>query len=103
MKKMFGNHIPDPNVNPNPIYILNEYELDYLALEYSYIKLNIKKNTNYMISYQKNDIRLNFWLTTGSVGSYLCHPTKRKTQLFRKDISIELCEEIFKNPRIHTG
>ena len=57
-----------------------------------------------MYSYRKNDIRLNFWPTTGTVGSYLFHPkSRRKTQLFRREIQENYAENIFRNPRVHSG
>ena len=43
------------------------------------------------------------WWRTQTVGTYLCHPKQKKTQLFRKNINTytEL-DVIFKNPRVHT-
>lgn len=37
-----------------------------------------------------------------TVQTWMNHPKKGKTQLNRKDVSIGLLGEIFKNPRIHT-
>ncbi len=61
-----------------------------------------------LISFTKTDekkqvIRLNVYYTTQTVGTALSHPYKGKTQLFRKDVSIKELEELFKNPRKHTG
>lgn len=58
-----------------------------------------------MASYRRGACRLNFWLTTGTVGSYLDHPRQGKTQLFRRDIDLNYeAEAIFQNPRVpHTG
>ena len=50
-------------------------------------------------------MKLNIWCSTGTVGSYMYHiGRKKKTQLFRREISTwgEL-EAILKNPRVHTG
>ena len=52
---------------------------------------------------RRDGIRLNFWLSTGTVGSYLDHPRQGKTQLFRRQISMSDASEIFNNPRQHTG
>lgn len=41
--------------------------------------------------------------TTGTVGTCLNHPSKGKTQLFRRNVSLDLLVEIFRNPRIHTN
>ena len=38
-----------------------------------------------------------------TVQTSLKHPKQGKTQLNRKNIGIKQLEEIFKNPRIHTG
>mmetsp|Transcript_36090 Transcript_36090/g.39886 ORF Transcript_36090/g.39886 Transcript_36090/m.39886 type:complete len:119 (+) Transcript_36090:112-468(+) len=55
-----------------------------------------------MASYKKDDVRLNFWLSTGTVGSYLNHPRQGKTQLFRRTIVMSEARKVFDNPRIHT-
>jgi hypothetical protein len=58
-----------------------------------------------MLSFRQGDIghRLSFWLTTGAVGSYLDHPKRGKTQLFRRKVTLGEALELFKNPRKHTG
>ena len=56
-----------------------------------------------MASYRKDGIHLNFWPSTGTVGSYLDHPRQGKTQLFRRQISMSGASKIFNNPRQHTG
>jgi len=43
------------------------------------------------------------YYTTGTVGTFLNHPTKGKTQLFRRNVSLDLLGQIFRNPRIHTN
>lgn len=47
--------------------------------------------------------RLNFYYTTGTVGSALDHPRQGKTQLFRRDMTIDQVRELLSNPRVHTG
>jgi hypothetical protein len=84
---------------------LNAPELDRWASAEGWSRTNGDIGTH-MIAFIRNDERLNFWLTTGTVGSYLWHPRqpeKRRTQLFRKAISAQEAREIFKNPRVHTG
>jgi len=56
-----------------------------------------------MASFKRDGVRLNFWLSTGTVGSYLEHPRQGKTQLFRREVEMSQAFEIFQNPRIHTG
>ena len=51
----------------------------------------------------RDDIRINVWFTTGTVGTYLDHPRMGKTQLFRRGVGLDLLEKIFRNPRIHTN
>ena len=43
------------------------------------------------------------WFTTGTVGTYVTHPTQGKTQLFRREMTFGDLRRIFLNPRIHTG
>ena len=87
-----------------PKFALNEKILDGYAELYEWVKVEVPNNANYMVSYRKDDIRLNFWLTTATVGSYLYHPKKKhKTQLFRRSITMDEAEGIFINPRRHTG
>jgi hypothetical protein len=67
-----------------------------------------------MMSFQKiisgACARLNIYYTkkgyvrkTFTVGTAIRHPKQGRTQLFRKDVELDLLEKIFKNPRIHTS
>jgi len=47
--------------------------------------------------------RINIYLTKGTVATSLNHPSKGKTQLFRKNINYVELERLFINPRQHTG
>ena len=47
--------------------------------------------------------RINVYYTTGTVASCLDHPRKGKTQLFRRNQSLQDIDAIFSNPRHHTG
>ena len=77
--------------------------MDNLAYRNGWRKVTNPKLTNgYMVSYRRGDYRLNFFLTTGTCGSFLEHPTQGKTALFRRNIDDYVAEEIFKNPRVHT-
>ena len=58
---------------------------------------------NKMISFFRRGVRLNIYYTTGTVGTCMDHPTKGKTQLFRRGVDTGLLEKIFDNPRVHTG
>ena len=82
---------------------LNESELDYMAETRGWDKIYDIPSQPPMASYKKDGIRLNFWLSTGTVGSYLDHPRQGKTQLFRRQVSMSEASDIFSNPRQHTG
>ena len=47
--------------------------------------------------------KINIYLTTMTVTSYMNHPKKGRGQLYRKNINYNLLEKIFRNPRQHTG
>ncbi len=48
-------------------------------------------------------IRMNVYFTTRTVATCLDHPFHGKTQLFRRAVSDEELEALFRNPRSHTG
>jgi hypothetical protein len=82
---------------------LDESRLDYLATIHGWNKLSTETRQAAMASYSCQDMKLNFWLSTGTVGSYLDHPQQGKTQLFRREVDMQQANEIFQNPRVHTG
>lgn len=82
----------------------DEGVLDRFANEHGYRKINTDLSKWPMFSYKKADVRLNFWPTSGTVGSYLFHPkSRKKTQLFRREVKKTQVEIIFRDPRVHTG
>ena len=84
-------------------YFLDENDLDGLASGYGWERIADPDRKNaWMVSYRRHDCRLNFWLTTGTCGSYLDHPKQGKTQLFRRKIEPNEAIAIFQNPRVHT-
>ena len=56
-----------------------------------------------LISYSDGDTRVNIYLSKMTVSTCLNHPKKGKTQLFRKNVNIQMLSEIFEYPRKHTG
>lgn len=56
-----------------------------------------------VISFRRENERINVYHTTGTVGTCLDHPKRGKTQLFRRDCTTESLERILENPRTHTG
>jgi hypothetical protein len=49
-----------------------------------------------------DDVRINVYYTTRTVGTALFHPLQGKTQLFRRDCDVSDLKAIFVNPRVHT-
>lgn len=47
--------------------------------------------------------RINIYYSKMTVGTALDHPKKGKTQLFRKNVSKDILNRIFQDPRVHTG
>ena len=47
--------------------------------------------------------RVNYYPSTGTVGTSLDHPKSGKTQLFRKNVSSAGLSDILADPRSHTG
>ena len=82
-------------------WLLDESELDYVAQTRGWTRLEDTQPA--MASYRRDGVRLNFYLSTGTVGSYLDHPRQGKTQLFRRQITMEQAPALFDNPRAHTG
>jgi hypothetical protein len=85
------------------IFLLDESGLDGMATTHDWNKISTDTSQAAMASYSRQDMRLNFWLSTGTVGSYLDHPQQGKTQLFRREVDMQQANEIFQNPRVHTG
>lgn len=67
----------------------------------------IMVNDVWLQSYLINGTRVNVWSNNKNkyftVGTALNHPTKGKTQLFRKFCDKKEVEAILNNPRLHTG
>lgn len=80
-------------------WVFNEKDLYSVANAKGWIKVECKQPA--MASYKKHDTRINFYLSTGTVGSSLDHPKKGKTQLFRRKVTEY--SALFDNPRLHTG
>mmetsp|Transcript_22829 Transcript_22829/g.27597 ORF Transcript_22829/g.27597 Transcript_22829/m.27597 type:complete len:213 (-) Transcript_22829:135-773(-) len=57
-----------------------------------------------VLGFERDDALVRVWWRTHTVGTYLDHPRQGRTQLFRRQVdSIGELEEIFDNPRTHTG
>jgi hypothetical protein len=80
-------------------------EIRNIACNNGWAEIDHQENI-FMISFHKviNDVgvRINVYYTTMTVSTALKHPTKGKTQLFRKNVSLPLLGKLFINPRLHT-
>ena len=89
-----------------------------IAVKHGYEEIKLKdREAAYMLSFEHDNkkgcggperefghVRVNVYYTTGTVGTSLDHPSKGKTQLFRKNRpDYALLEKIFEDPRVHTG
>lgn len=57
----------------------------------------------HMVSFVKDDMRINVYATKMTVATCLNHPTQGRTQLYRKNVTPQELNKIFKNPRVHTN
>lgn len=73
-----------------------------VATRYGWEEILPRKNPA-MVSFLRDNERINVFHTTGTVATCIDHPVKGKTQLFRRNIDLKKLEEIFAKPRIHTG
>ncbi len=55
-----------------------------------------------MLSFKKEGSRINIYITKMTVGTAVDHPRYGKGQLYRRHVSLDLLEQIFINPRVHT-
>ena len=91
-----------PSLKYSWMWPLQESELDALASGKGWEKLQVRQPA--MASYRKDGVRLNFYLSTGTVGSALDHPRQGKTQLFRRNVQdANEAAAFFDDPRQHTG
>ena len=58
--------------------------------------------SNYIVNLKRDGVKMNVYLSTGTVQTSMDHPTKGKTQLNRKRCSDRTIHCIFQNPRVHT-
>lgn len=73
-----------------------------LARKHGWEKIDHQKNI-LMVSYRRGGQRFNYYYSKGTVATSMPHPTKGKTQLFRKGVKEEnALDELFNNPRAHT-
>lgn len=78
------------------------YQIRELAEKHGWKECDHQKNIG-MISFLKDESRMNIYYTKMTVATCINHPKKGRTQLFRKNVwSVSLLENLFFNPRLHT-
>lgn len=60
---------------------------------------------SFLVPGDLGNVRVNVWRKGSryTVGTYMDHPKKGKTQLFRRNCTEAEVRAILKNPRLHTG
>lgn len=84
---------------------MNWYEVDRvreIATSSGWKEIDHQENIG-MVSFSRNGHeRINVYYTKGTVGTCLNHPKQGKTQLFRRNVGIDLLTRLFEKPRLHT-
>lgn len=73
-----------------------------IAKKHAYKEISLNEVSR-VISFRKESVRINVYYTTGTVGTCMNHPIKGKTQLFRRNVTLNELDKLFANPRSHTG
>ena len=73
-----------------------------IARSHKYVIDDWQANTGTII-FTNGNVKIVVYLTTMTVATCIKHPKKGKTQLFRRNVSFDELEKLFKNPRTHTG
>lgn len=86
----------------------NVGDVQCIAREYGYTQCQHERREG-VLDFRRADADgdseiVRVWYRTGTVGTYIKHPTQQRTQLFRRDnTQISQLRAIFNNPRVHTG
>jgi hypothetical protein len=84
------------------IYKIPKDKIDEIAQKHGYVCFDYQENIG-MASYSDGNTRINVYLTKMTVATCLNHPKKGATQLFRRNVTVKMMEEIFEYPRKHIG
>lgn len=76
--------------------------VDELAKKHNFLLIDWQPKTATVI-YTNGVEKVNVYLTKMTVATCIKHPKKGKTQLFRRNVSFVELEQIFADPRTHTG
>lgn len=83
-------------------YKMPKEKIDEIATKHGYVCFDYQQNIG-MASYSDGSTRINIYLTKMTVATCLNHPKKGPTQLFRRNVTLNMLNEIFEYPRKHTG
>lgn len=81
---------------------LRLHEVHKLATRYGWTREQIQEDPPLVI-YVKDEMQVNVYYTTGTVGTALVHPKRGATQLFRRNCALHHLGAIFLSPRVHLG
>ncbi|GAB4822344.1 hypothetical protein N2152v2_009390 [Parachlorella kessleri] len=81
---------------------LDVEQVRWLAQEFGWYEVQCNYES-YVIGFKRGNDRVNVYYTTGTIGTCLNHPIRGKTQLFRRNQSMNNLRKIFQDPRVHTG
>lgn len=70
----------------------------------NHFKWNMVAKDTYgkLVSFKRDGERLNVYYSKMTVGTCVNHPTKGKTQLFRRNVNFNLLSKLFNDPLTHT-
>lgn len=81
-----------------PAYTVEEVRKAAAGTSFHLISHN---KSSKLLSFRSGTTRINVYYITAVVGTCLDHPTKGKTQLFRRNIDLNFLALLFRDPRIH--
>ena len=81
---------------------MDKLQIEKIAESYGWEFLDFQENIG-MLSFIKDGMRINIYITKMTVATCLDHPKLGKTQMFRKNVTEKELNKIFKNPRVHTN
>jgi len=81
---------------------MTEEQIIRLAKTHGY-KIRLRQPDIGLLIFNRGKVQISVYTTTMTVGTVLNHPTRGRTQLFRRRVSLFLLDKIFANARVHTS
>jgi len=82
---------------------MTNQEITDIAVKNGWTFLEYQENIG-MLSYVKEDMRINVYTTKMTIATCINHPKSGKTQLYRRNVwRKDELNRIFLKPRVHTG